>query len=73
MGKAFSFTVTLDDVLINGQYGDLEFINGVASFTLKHGQSVTAEGIPAGVGYIVAEGDNEGYTVTSDGRGRDYQ
>ncbi len=67
MGKAFSFTVTLDDVLINGQYGDLEFINGVASFTLKHGQSVTAEGIPAGVGYIVAEGDNEGYTVTSDG------
>ena len=67
MGKAFSFTVTLDDVLINGQYGDLEFINGVASFTLKHGQSVTAEGIPAGVSYIVAEGDNEGYTVTSDG------
>lgn len=65
--KAFSFKVTLDDASINGQYGDLQFINGEASFTLKHGQSITADGIPAGVGYIVTEGDNQGYTVTSEG------
>ena len=67
MEKVFSFKVTLDDININGRYGDLEFINGVASFTLKHGQSITADGIPADVGYLVTEGDNDGYTVTSDG------
>ena len=40
---SFSFTVTLGNTAINGQYGDMAFTNGVASVTLKNGESATAE------------------------------
>ncbi|CAN3999279.1 DUF5668 domain-containing protein, partial [Dysosmobacter welbionis] len=49
---------------LNGKYGDMSFTGGVATFTLKHGQSKTANGLPAGVSYTVEESDNSGYTVT---------
>ena len=62
--KAFTFTVTLDQNDINGTYGDMTFTDGVAVFTLKHNQSKTAIGLPAGIGYTVEETDNAGYTVT---------
>ena len=62
--KEFTFTVTLDKTDITGQYGDMTFTNGVATFSLKHGQSKTANGLPAGVAYTVEERDNSGYTVT---------
>jgi pilin isopeptide linkage protein len=65
--KAFTFTVTLDDTSISGTYGDMTFVNGVASFTLKGGENKTASGLPAGVGYTVVESDNAGYTVTVNG------
>ena len=35
INRAFIFTVTLDDETANGQYGDLEFTNGIAAFTLE--------------------------------------
>ena len=53
--RDFTFTVTLDDVTIQGTYGDMTFENGVATFTLRHGQSATAEDLPAGIGYTVVE------------------
>ena len=62
--KEFAFTVTLDDTNINGTYGDMTFVDGVATFTLKDGETKTATGLPAGVSYTVEESDNEGYTVT---------
>lgn len=65
--KAFTFTVTLGDDSINGTYGDLVFENGVAVFTLKHGESKTASGLPAGTHYTTRESDNSGYTVTAFG------
>ena len=67
--KAFDFTVTLGDTSINGTYGDLSFINGVASFTLKGGESRTATGLPAGISYKVAEADYsaDGYVTTKSG------
>lgn len=61
----FSFTLTLIDLPLNGTYGDLEFENGIATFTLKHGQSVTATGLPAGTSYEIVEVDSKGYIVTS--------
>ncbi len=64
--KAFTFTVTLDDTTVDGTYGDMTFKNGVATFTLKHGETRTATDLPAGVGYAVEETDNEGYTVTKE-------
>ena len=62
--KEFTFTVTLDKKDFSGQYGDMTFANGVATFTLKHGQSKAATGLPAGMSYTVDESDNSGYTVT---------
>ena len=67
--KAFSFTVMLSDTSINGTYGGMTFSNGVATFTLKHGESKTASGLPAGIRYSVAEAsaNQDGYTTTSTG------
>ena len=65
--KAFNFTVTLGDTGINGKFGEMTFANGVATFVLKHGESKTAVGLPAGITYTVteAEADKDGYTTTS--------
>ena len=65
--KDFTFTVTLDDTTVNGVYGDMTFTNGIATFTLRHGQSATANGLPAGVAYTVTESDNDGYAVSATG------
>lgn len=53
--RDFTFTVTLDDATIQGAYGGMTFEDGVATFTLRHGQSATAEDLPAGIGYTVVE------------------
>lgn len=67
--KAFGFTVTLGDTSVNGVYGGMAFINGVASFTLKGGESRTATGLPAGTTFTVAEADYsaDGYVTTKSG------
>lgn len=67
--KAFHFTVTLSDQTISGTYGDMEFTDGVAAFTLKHGESKTAAGLPAGVTYEVTEteADQDGYATAKTG------
>lgn len=49
------------------KYGDVEFINGKATFTLKHNEKKTMTGILAGMTYTVTESDNAGYTVTVNG------
>lgn len=66
--KDFNFTVTLDDTSISGTYGDLTFDAGVATFTLKGGESKTAENLPNNVGYKVTEDDYsaDGYETTMD-------
>ena len=47
-------------------YDGVTFINGVATFTLKHNESKTIQGIPADMTYTVTE-NNDGYTVTKSG------
>ena len=67
--KDFHFTVTLSDQSFSGTFGDMEFTDGVATFTLKHGESKTATGLPAGIAYAVteAEADQDGYITASRG------
>ncbi len=67
--KDWHFTVTLDDDTVNGWYGDMYFRNGVATFTLKHGESLTATDLPAGIGYTVTEDEagEDGYTTSGSG------
>lgn len=70
MQKEFSFMVELSDKNVNGLYGDIEFRGGVAQFTLKHGQTKMATGLPAKVKYRVSERGQEGYlTETVDAEG----
>ena len=65
--KDFTFTITLDDTTISGTYGDMTFADGVATFTLKDGQSATAAGLPVSVGYTVTEASADGFTTTKTG------
>ena len=70
----FHFTVTLHEGSVSGSvrsditgvYGGMTFTNGVATFTLEDGGSLTATGLPAGVFYTVeeAEANTLGYTTT---------
>ena len=66
INKEYNFKVTLSDTSINGLYGDMTFVNGVAEFTLKGGERVFAKNLPAGVKYTVTEDDysSEGYITT---------
>lgn len=63
--EAFPFEVTIDG--LNGTYGELTFANGVATFSLRHGESVTASGLPVDAHYTVREADSRGYTTSSTG------
>jgi hypothetical protein len=66
--RDFAFTVTLNEE-IDGQYGQLIFEAGVARFTLKHSETITASELPAGVSYTVIEADysGDGYVTRSTG------
>lgn len=63
--KEFTFTVTLGDKTITGSFGDMIFVNGVATFTLKHGEKKAALHLPKEVSYKVEESGNGRYEVSS--------
>lgn len=75
--RAFEFTVTLAGESTTGAkadsvsetFGGMTFENGVATFTLKHGESITASGLPAGLDYTVEEtnANADGYTTSNSG------
>ena len=51
----FTFTVTLCDNTINGDYGAAKFVNGVATITLKAGETATISNLVHGTTYKVTE------------------
>ena len=59
--KEFEFELQLLNQKINGFYGDLEFHDGIASFTLKNGETKKAENLPAGATCSVEELNGTGY------------
>ena len=64
--QKFIFTVTVAG-LPDGTYGDMTFQNGTASFTLRHGESKTASGLPSGAAYEVTIAGAQGYEVSAVG------
>lgn len=61
----FHFTVQLSDRTLNGTFGEMIFQDGVATFALRHGESVTAADLPAGITYMVTEKEaDEGAYLT---------
>ena len=67
MTKKFTFRVTLSDTGVRGEYGEMTFVDGVATFELGHEESISADYLPAGVSYKVEELDYEDYVVTQSG------
>lgn len=63
--KEFSFVLELPENKISGKYGDFHFKDGVASFTLKAGETKRAEHLPSGTKYSVKENENGEYFVSS--------
>lgn len=53
--KEFNFKIKLSDSTINGTFKDIQFINGSATFTLKHGETKIAQDLPSGISYEVEE------------------
>lgn len=68
--KDFSFEVSIltedgsIDTSVNKTYGDMTFVEGVAAFTLKNGQQLSAKDMPPGTKFRVHEKDTDGYTVS---------
>ena len=67
--REFTFTVTLSNRNLTGIYGQMSFVNGVATFTLHDGETILAENLPDGITYTVteAEADQDGYSTTASG------
>lgn len=65
--QEFTFTVTLSDSTINGVYNDMNFTGGVATLTLKAGETAYANGLPEKVTYTVTEAEVEGFTQSAVG------
>lgn len=62
--EAFEFELRLPyHTSINGLYGDLEFHNGVANFSLKDKETKTATTLPEGAMYEVIEYETKRYQV----------
>ena len=59
--KYFEFELQLLNQKINGFYGDLEFHDGIARFTLKNGETKKAANLPAGAICLVKEVNGTGY------------
>lgn len=66
---SFDFTVTLDDASVEGTYGGMTFSAGVARVSVASGETVTAVGLPNGVGYSIEEDDysGDGFVTESEG------
>lgn len=71
-GTDFVFTVTLSDTTIDGNYGEMTFNNGVATFALtgqtsNNSNSRTATGLPTTVEYTVTQMVNNDFSTTKTG------
>ena len=70
--QEFTFTLTLYRdanrtemaTEITGTYGGMTFTNGVATVTLKGGQSLTAEGLPTTLTFTVTEAEDDAFELT---------
>ena len=67
--REFTFTVTLSNKDLTGTYGQMTFVNGVATFTLRDGETILAENLPDGTTYTVTEveANQDGYSTTFTG------
>ena len=65
--KDFTFTVTLSDTTVSGAYEEMTFTGGVATFTLKDGETKSATGLAKGISYTVTETADDLFEITYSG------
>ena len=72
--RSWEFTVRqkvsdASEPLLNGMFGGMNFTDGVARFTLKHGESMIGVGLSAGTEFTVIEtgANKDGYISTCNG------
>ena len=69
--KEFTFEVSIltedgqVDTSVNQKYGDMTFVDGVATFTLKDKEQASAWSMPSGTKFKVEEKDADGFTVSA--------
>lgn len=83
--RSWEFTVRqkvsdASEPLLNGMFGGMNFTDGVARFTLKHGESMIGVGLSAGTEFTVIEtgANKDGYISTCNGesleeQGKDFE
>ncbi len=64
-GRKFPFTLKVENTAVDGKYGDVTFVSGIAEFELAADEMVRVNGLPDGVHYTVEEGSHDGYTSIS--------
>ena len=64
-GRKFPFTLKVENTAVDGKYGDVTFVSGIAEFELAADEMVRVNGLPDGVRYTVEEGSHDGYTSIS--------
>lgn len=65
----FDFIIRLDNELIDGQYGDLNFIGGISKFKLKDGDNVIISNIPIDTKYEINEINSEYEVISTNATG----
>ena len=69
---ADTFVLTLTDPTgnLNGTYSGVTFVNGVATVEIRHGETVTIEGLAAGTTILVTESVPAGFKAAFTGNGQ---
>ena len=65
----FEYDISLSDETISGKYGDVEFTDGKASFTLRYGgKSKQIKNLPIGTAWTITEtnANQDGYSVVEE-------
>lgn len=65
--ETFPIVITLSDKEITDTFGEVNFVNGVATTELKHGMAFSAKRLPSGVSYELTITDSKGYDITTTG------
>lgn len=66
--QVFNLRVSLDDPTIEGTYGQMTFVAGVANLSLKAGQTVQACGLPSGIRFQISQEPAGDYQLQINGQ-----
>ena len=63
--QVFNYTITLRNQTISAKYGDMTFVDGQCTFSLKNGEKITGTDFPNDIYYIITQESVDGYVTSS--------